>query len=209
MHPLLLYLVAINVVTFLAFVVDFLLCRWRPEIDDTTANSLVMDVFPIVGGAAGMLLALLLLTGLMGGHRMTKNNVAWWFLAIVCLVVWTLVAMSVLGIVRPNASLGAVVSGWNVGRLKILGVYLALVNALTFAVFAWDKHVAANGNDRRRRVPEARLLGLGIIGGSLGGLLAMHAVRHKTQKWYFAWGLPCFIALHAVVLLYVHMVGVV
>ncbi len=57
--------------------------------------------------------------------------------------------------------------------------------------------------------PSVRLRGLSIIGGSLGGLLAMYAVRHKTRKWYFVWGLPCFIVLHAVALLYAHMVGVV
>ena len=209
MDPLVLYLIAINVVAFLAYAIDFLLCMWRPEIDDATANSLVMDVFPIAGGAAGTLVALLLLTGLTGGRRMNKNNIAWWFLAIVCLVVWTLVVVTVLGIAKPDASFEGVVSGWNLDRLRILGIYLAVINVLTFAAFVWDKHVAANGNDYARRVPEARLLGLCFVGGSLGGLLAMHIVRHKTRKWYFVWGLPCFVVLHAVALLYAHMVGIV
>lgn len=209
MHPFLTYLIAINVVAFLAFVIDFVLCLWKPEIEDTVANSLVMDVFPIAGGAAGMLLALFLLTGLMGGHRMNKGNIAWWFLAILCLIIWALVTMVVLGIVRLDASLEGIISGWKIDRFKILGIYLAVINAFTFAAFAWDKHVAANGNNYSRRAPEARLLGLSFIGGSLGGLLAMHVVRHKTKKWYFVWGLPCFIVLHVVTLLYAHMVGII
>ena len=88
-------------------------------------------------------------------------------------------------------------------------LYLVAINVATFVAFAWDKHVAASGNDYSRRVPEARLLGLSIIGGSVGGLFAMHTVHHKTKKWYFVWGLPCFIVLHVVVLLYAHMVGIV
>jgi len=209
MDPFLLYLVAINVVAFLAFVVDFLLSMWKPEIDDTAANSLVMDVFPIVGGAAGMLLALFLLPKLMGRHRMNKDNIAWWFLAIPCLVIWTVIAITVFGVARPDVSPEGVVLGWKPDRLRILGIYLAVVNVFTFAAFAWDKHVAANGNDLSRRAPEARLLGLSLIGGSLGGLIAMRIVRHKTKKWYFVWGLPCFIVLHIAALLYAHMVGIV
>lgn len=32
MHPFLLYLITINIVAFLAFVIDFVLCLWKPEI---------------------------------------------------------------------------------------------------------------------------------------------------------------------------------
>jgi uncharacterized membrane protein YsdA (DUF1294 family) len=76
-------------------------------------------------------------------------------------------------------------------------------------VFAWDKHVAASGNDHNHRIPEARLLGLSLIGGAVGGLLAMHVVRHKTQKWYFVWGLPLFIVLDLAIILYAHMSGLI
>ena len=209
MHPFLTYLIAINVVAFLAFVIDFVLCLWKPEIEDTVANSLVMDVFPIAGGAVGMLLALFVLTSLERGHRMNKNNIAWWFLAIVCLIVWGFITAVNLGFVTLNAGIESVYSGWDLGRLRIIGIYIAVINIVTFIAFAWDKHVALKGNDYRRRVPEARLLGLSLIGGSLGGLLAMNIVRHKTQKWYFVWGLPCFMVLSIVAILYAHLGGLV
>lgn len=209
MNSLIIYLIAINVVTFLAFVIDFLLCSWKPEINDRAANALIMDVFPIAGGAVGMLFALFVLTGLERGRRMNKNNIAWWFLAIVCLIVWGFVAAASLGFVTLGAGIGGVFSGWDLGRLRIVGIYLAVINVVTFIAFAWDKHVALNGNDYRRRVPEARLLGLGLIGGSLGGLLAMNIVRHKIRKWYFVWGLPCFVVLNIATILYAHMSGLV
>lgn len=209
MDPLLQYLITANIVTFLAFALDYLLCMRFPALDDTTANSLVLDVFPLAGGAVGMLLALFFLGGLGRGHRMNKDNVAWWFLALACLVAWGLVCLARFGIVPLDASLGAVLGGWNLTRLGVVGIYLVAINAVTCGVFAWDKHVAANGNSPERRVPEGWLLGLCLAGGSPGGLVAMHAARHKTKKWYFVWGLPLFIVLDVAVLLFAHMGGVI
>ncbi len=138
---------------------------------------------------------------------MNKDNVAWWFLGFVTLVVLGLVAAVMLGFVTLDTSIGGLLTGWKLDRLKILGLYLVAINVVTFAVFVWDKHVAATGNDPSRRIPEARLLALSLVGGAVGGLLAMYAVRHKTRKWYFVWGLPLFLALHIVVVLYAHMGG--
>lgn len=209
MDPFLKYLIIINIITFLAFTIDLFLCLRIPGFEDKAANSLVLDLFPIAGGAAGMLLALFFLTGLGRGHRMNKDNIAWWFLAIVCLVIWTLIGAVRLGFVRMDFELVSKMSSWRVERLTILGVYLIAINIFTFCAFAWDKHVAENGNDLKRRAPEARLLGLSIIGGSVGGLLAIHIVRHKTRKWYFVWGLPCFIVLNVVIILCLHASGLV
>ena len=35
------------------------------------------------------------------------------------------------------------------------------------------------------RIPEAVLLCVGLLGGSLGALLGMYLFRHKTKHWYF------------------------
>lgn len=209
LDPFLIYLLAINALAFVAFVVDFLLCMWKPELDETAANSLVMDVFPIAGGALGMLVALFVLGGLGRGHRMNKDNIAWWFLAIVCLIVWGLIAATRFGLVRLETNASRFLFGWDLGKLKVLGIYLLVINIVTFIAFAWDKHVAASGNDYSRRAPEARLLGLGLVGGSLGGLLAMRIVRHKTKKWHFVWGMPFFFVLDLAVLLYAHAAGLI
>lgn len=209
MDPFLQYLVIINVVTFLVFAVDFFLCTRIPALDDSAANSLILDIFPIAGGAVGMLIALFIFTGFISRHRMNKNNIAWWFLAIVCLIIWSLITAVKTGFVSLDASIAGIFAGWDIGKLKILGIYLLVINVITFILFAWDKHVAANGNNYGRRAPEARLLGLCLIGGSIGGLIAMHIVRHKTKKWYFVWGLPFFIALDIAAIVFAHMSGLV
>ena len=156
-----------------------------------------------------MLLALFLLGGLGRGHRMNKDNIAWWLLAIVCLIAWGLIAAAKFGLLSPKIGIDGLLSRWDTGKLGVLAVYLAAVNIVTFIAFVWDKHVAKNGNNPSRRLPEARLLALCLIGGSIGGLVAMYAVRHKTAKWYFAWGLPFFIVFDAAVVIYAHLVGTI
>jgi len=54
-----------------------------------------------------------------------------------------------------------------------------LVNCWTMIRF-WQDKVRAQAGDRR--IPEADLLGLALIGGSPGALLARRLFRHKTRK---------------------------
>jgi len=56
---------------------------------------------------------------------------------------------------------------------------LILVNFWTILRFWQDKQRALSGE---RRIPEADLLGLALIGGSPGALLARKWFRHKTRK---------------------------
>ncbi|CAK7017807.1 MAG: hypothetical protein PEGG_00726 [Paraeggerthella hongkongensis] len=207
MSSLALYLVAVNIVSFIAFTVDYLLCCRIPNLEESRANAILMDLFPIAGGAIGSLLALFVWSGRIHKHRINKSNIAWWFLCFLCLVIWAVVVLLVTGSVEvdPNAVLGS----WNLAALKILAIYLLFINAITFVVFVVDKKVAENGNSYSKRVPEARLLGLCLIGGSVGGLTGMYAVRHKTKKWYFTLGLPIFIVLHVALAIMVHAAGLI
>lgn len=70
--------------------------------------------------------------------------------------------------------------------------YLLAVNVLTFIVYGVDKWKAQRG---RWRVPEASLLGLAALGGSVGAWLAMQLFRHKTQKKKFRYGVPALFVL--------------
>ena len=70
---------------------------------------------------------------------------------------------------------------------KIWLIYLEAVNLLTLAVFGLDKHRA---RVHRERIPEAALLGLAVLGGSIGALAGMYLFRHKTRKRKFTIGVP-------------------
>lgn len=65
--------------------------------------------------------------------------------------------------------------------------YLIIINVVNFLLFAVDKKRAQRG---KWRIPEAWLFGISLIGGSLGGLLSMKIMRHKTSKIKFAIGMP-------------------
>jgi uncharacterized membrane protein YsdA (DUF1294 family) len=63
--------------------------------------------------------------------------------------------------------------------LTLIVPALVLLNAWTILRFWQDKQRAKAGE---RRIRESDLLGLALIGGSPGALLARHLFRHKTRK---------------------------
>ena len=75
--------------------------------------------------------------------------------------------------------------------LRFLTTYLVLVNALAFLLMLIDKQKARRGS---WRIPEATLLGIAAMGGSIGGILGMRLFRHKTRHLKFALGLPLILA---------------
>lgn len=79
----------------------------------------------------------------------------------------------------------------------ILIVWLLLINLIAFIVMDTDKHRARK---RMRRIPEARLLLLAVIGGSVGAICGMLVFRHKTRHAAFFIGLPLIFLAHCVLI---------
>ena len=82
----------------------------------------------------------------------------------------------------------------------VVFAWLIAINLVTFAAFGYDKAVAPKGT---LRVPETILLGLTLLGGGIGAVLARPLFRHKTQKVPFRlifW--PCVIVSIALVTIY-------
>lgn len=82
----------------------------------------------------------------------------------------------------------------------MLLLYLIAINLITFCVYGFDK---AKARKDKWRVPEARLLVLAAVGGSLGALLGMLIFHHKTRKWKFRIIVPGVLILHLVIIIYV------
>lgn len=208
MDPFLVYLIAVNVVAFLLFTIDYLIMAGNDYDWDTgLMDGRILSLFAVAGGAPGMLLALA-----VWARRVNKRNIAWWFTAIVCLVVWGMVCAWKWGLVSFDGFWDAVFHGFNRGVLHGLDVYLLVANVATFLAFGFDKLIAADdGIDPRRkgglRLPELWLMGLSLLGGSVGGMVAMRLFRHKTRKWYFVAGPPLFVVLQTVLFLYLHAAG--
>lgn len=81
--------------------------------------------------------------------------------------------------------------------LKILLIYLLIINVLSFICFGIDKSRARRS---RWRISEGSLFSLAIFGGSLGALLGMYVFRHKTQKLKFKVGMPLILFIQLAVL---------
>lgn len=81
--------------------------------------------------------------------------------------------------------------------VRLLLIWLGVLSVLAFVLYGWDKAMAKL---RRRRIPEAALLGCAALGGSAGAALAMAAFHHKTRKPPFRYGVPLMLGLHAAIL---------
>ena len=75
---------------------------------------------------------------------------------------------------------------------QLIVVYLVAVNIITFFLYAIDKWKAKRS---KWRIPEDTLLGLAVIGGSIGALLGMKIWHHKTMHKKFRFGIPAIIII--------------
>lgn len=69
--------------------------------------------------------------------------------------------------------------------------YLLIINAVSFLLMLADKQRAKK---HRWRIPEATLMLSAALGGSIGCLLGMYTIRHKTRKPKFYLGVPAILA---------------
>lgn len=76
--------------------------------------------------------------------------------------------------------------------------YLLIINALAFLLMLIDKEKAKRN---LWRIPEATLMATAAMGGSLGALLGMRLLRHKTRHIKFLLGLPLLLVVHTVLLI--------
>ena len=83
--------------------------------------------------------------------------------------------------------------------MDILLIYLLIVNAAAFLLMLADKRKAIK---KAWRIPEATLIAVAAIGGSLGALLGMHIFRHKTRHLKFSIGLPLILSVHILLIVF-------
>ena len=75
---------------------------------------------------------------------------------------------------------------------QFITAYLVLVNAAAFLLMLTDKQKAKRG---AWRIPEVTLLGVALMGGSIGAIIGMQLFRHKTHHMKFTLGLPLILAV--------------
>ena len=83
--------------------------------------------------------------------------------------------------------------------VKILLIYVLIINLLGFGAMFLDKQKAKNG---KWRIPEKTLFLFALLGGSIGTNLGMRLFRHKTKHWYFKFGMPLILIAQIGLLIY-------
>ena len=97
-------------------------------------------------------------------------------------------------------------------HLHVVLIYLAVINVVTFFMYGIDKWRSTSGRllptGRKKakkskwRIRETALLGLAVLGGSIGAWLGMKVWRHKTQHKKFKYGVPAIIIVQLALIVY-------
>lgn len=80
--------------------------------------------------------------------------------------------------------------------LESISIIIVIINIVTFIIYGIDKYKAKKG---KWRIPENSLIGLAIIGGSIGAYLGMRVWHHKTMHLKFKYGIPLIIVIQLVI----------
>mgnify|MGYP000646312618 FL=1 len=83
-----------------------------------------------------------------------------------------------------------------------LAYYLLGINAVTFIVYGIDKYKAKKA---KWRIPEATLLLLAELGGSIGAWMGMKVWHHKTMHKKFKYGIPAILLIQIALMTYLHV----
>ena len=83
-----------------------------------------------------------------------------------------------------------------------LAYYLLAIHAVTFIVYGIDKYKA---KEAKWRIPEATLLLLAALGGSIRAWMGMKVWHHKTMHKKFKYRIPAFLLIQIALMAYLHM----
>ena len=181
------YLIVINIIGFFLYLVN----TWLYEHTAGGQVDAFLTIVSLLCGSLGILIAILLFD-----RKFVKGNMMSRVFVICIFIIQMILVLFLNGVHGEQLTLAF----WDFfADHKLLIAYLVIINFISFAAFAVDKIRALEGGWRIRIVT---LLGLAFIGGSLGAIIAMYLLRHKTQKDYFTVGVPIIMIMQVVVIFY-------
>ena len=168
------------------YFINFLLYKYTKS-----ANiDVILTLLALAGGSLGIFAFIVIFD-----RKSVKENMMSRVFIICVLIIQIIAMLFIKGFHGEEIN----IAFWEfVGRNKILMIYLGIINVITFLAFAIDKINAVKG---KRRIKILTLLGLAFVGGSLGALLGMYTLRHKTKVNYFTVGIPLIIMVQVAVVL--------
>lgn len=186
------YLLIVNGIGFLLYLINMWLYSHTAEgqVDK------FLTILSLAGGSAGILLAILLFD-----RKAVKDNM----MSRVFIACVFVIQVVILLMVKGHHADTITFAFWKFfADYKVLLIYFGIINFVAFVMFAIDK---VNAAEHRSRIRIVTLLGVAFIGGSVGGLMAMYLLHHKTKKDYFTVGIPLIMIMQVVVAFYILNAG--
>ena len=84
---------------------------------------------------------------------------------------------------------------------QLIFIYLVAINVVTFFMYGIDKWKAKRS---KWRIREATLLGMAVIGGSIGAWLGMRVWHHKTMHKKFQFGIPLILIIQLAIVIWLY-----
>lgn len=69
--------------------------------------------------------------------------------------------------------------------LIVISIYYIVISILAFTSMYYDKKKSSQNTNGKGRIKEKTLLLYALLGGSIGSLLGMYKLRHKTKHTSF------------------------
>ena len=186
------YLLIVNGIGFLLYLINMWLYSHTAEgqVDK------FLTILSLAGGSAGILLAILLFD-----RKAVKDNM----MSRVFIACVFVIQVVILLMVKGHHADTITFAFWKFFTdYKVLLIYFGIINFVAFVMFAIDK---VNAAEHRSRIRIVTLLGVAFIGGSVGGLMAMYLLHHKTKKDHFTVGIPLIMIMQVVVAFYILNAG--
>lgn len=190
-----LYLVIINIISFIAYTIDYLICL-NGYVDEDNEESLhqFLNIFAYIGGALGALIALIIFA------EKGRNSANWFVVIISVLIAWIVIYIIIMdplgmgfGAIRPSIF----------SHLPLV-IYLLAINIVSAILFIRDRYRRRSNIDSH----EFLLILVSLIGGAAGGYLVMIFTNGKQNHPHFSIGLPVLMAVHTFVIAFLLFAGI-
>ena len=86
--------------------------------------------------------------------------------------------------------------------MSCLAYYLLAINVVAFIMYGIDKYKTKKA---KWRIPEATLLLLDVLGGSIGAWMGMKVWHHKTMHKKFKYAIPAILLIQIALMAYLHI----
>lgn len=199
------YLVILNIVTFIIYIVDCFLYTERvglysgtEERRDNMAEFLLTLLLGlgIAGGMIGMLLAVLIILGVSFSKGNDDANFNFYIIPLNLLVIWAVLIFTfVLPSILPWVGALSSMSIASIPLRYIVLGYFVVISIITFFAFQWAGQFTWKITSR-----ELLCLFLSFIGGATGGYLEMKTTGKHENAVMMKGTLPGMIIMHAIVL---------